>query len=629
MSSALANIPKLRAVDARIAPQVGKIAILRGPTELTKRVITASGAVNSTSNANFTINVPQGARMSRRVDVRFTGLRVKCSVAANGGNAGRLFTQGYDSLQSYVVNRLISSVSVKINNSSVSSSNHDILDAWIKTRPQHTSNKVNSGTTTRVDNVQTYDADIVNLGALNPLGVGDSYYKGRGAFGHRDMVALDAPPNDYLNSFNPDLTDGNAHTGQLLFDVVEPLYSPALWTGEDDDVGYYDYIQKVEVNINWIANPERYIFSHAPNPNIVGAFTVDEVSWDKVELLVSFATPPLGLPMADGGFQNMAVYPYYDVSNFTTNITGPKTVSGTDEIVNSNTISLRGLPHAVLMYIKEDDNNQNFSKPQDRYAEIRKISLTLGNRTGILASAEPEQLYELSVMNGICDATYSDWLAKEFGLSYNQASLALEQQYGAGSVLLLKFTDLSPTAELAPGVAGKYDFQAQITYRVRGQTFQNPKLNLIFFYDGVLINQADYTTSLYSPLFTSADVLESGALTYTDEIRFERDMAGGSILGKMSSFIRRVKAPARQVAGLIKKGLNVASKVLPADTPIGQKVGQLSRGAEMAGQLLGFGGAQLGGAQLGGAVVGGKKGRPRKAGRPKKSQKDLMKLLMD
>jgi hypothetical protein len=254
--------------------------------------------------------------------------------------------------------------------------------------------------------------------------------------------------------------------------------------------------------------------------------------WSNERVNCLFITPSLDLALPP-----KSVVPYLEYPRFLFNST--QAIPANDRItLTSQTIVLPQIPDMLVIYCKPRLlNGAPVNNPQfgDFYLPLDNISLNFDNYSGLLSSHTPEQLYNITVDNGL----EMDWNAWN-GLGYSviggvRANLV-------GGFLVLRFgKDIQLQSAQAPGVIGNYTLQ----YNVRvNNRFNVPVSDLTLYTmtinSGFFETQAGSSRILKGPI-TESDVISaresSSVMTRT---KLER-MVGGSFWSKMGTALNKVK----------------------------------------------------------------------------------------
>lgn len=239
----------------------------------------------------------------------------------------------------------------------------------------------------------------------------------------------------------------------------------------------------------------------------------------------------------------------------------------------SDSITLQGMPKRMYVFIKRQQSSITSYTP-DTYARIDKISLQIGNRSGILSEAEPQVLYRMAVKNGY-QGSWDSW--------YNNC----------GSVICIDFAQDIPLGLLeAPGTLSKlnlqYNVQGENLYYDRNpadfRTYVKPnlELNTVLVYEGMLIikeGQIMIEQSVVSPL----DVANSHKIHH---VHYDSllDFSGGSYQGgNISKYLSSVKKGFNKVKELANKAAPYIEKYGPTVVSAASKAIPILTGLLAAG----------------------------------------------
>ena len=214
-----------------------------------------------------------------------------------------------------------------------------------------------------------------------------------------------------------------------------------------------------------------------PNPNIIG---LNQALWSYSELGVPLTTATTTITGAQALLQFYTPNPRQFIPDKLTysysepflyqkqyNVQVP---AGGQFIINLDTISIPTIPQIALIWGSEQDQYTNISTT-DTYARIDAVTVQYMNQSGILSTAQPQDLYEIAVKNGIT-YSYTAW-----------------RRY-MGSILPLKFGDDIPLQEgLAPGTLTKQSFTIQVTFTNIAAVAKYFTLNVLTMNEGVVTIQ--------------------------------------------------------------------------------------------------------------------------------------------
>jgi hypothetical protein len=123
--------------------------------------------------------------------------------------------------------------------------------------------------------------------------------------------------------------------------------------------------------------------------------------------------------------------------------------AGATQTVVLDAVRLSSIPKTLFLFGAHDRSTRD-EKTSDAFLAIDRVDVTFENRSGLLGTATPEDLYQISVSNG-CNLTWQQFTRHR------------------GSVVALQFgKDLGLDDGLAPGVRGNYSIQVTVTFRNPG-----------------------------------------------------------------------------------------------------------------------------------------------------------------
>jgi len=188
-------------------------------------------------------------------------------------------------------------------------------------------------------------------------------------------------------------------------------------------------VQNFQVQMNMAPTPAR-TFRVASTLSVqdanglpVNPFTLKSSAWSTTAirgffptlptLSVQFLTPALDLPLPPKNIVPYMEFPRYIATPQTavsaTSYADYLTSKGTP--ITSQTITLPNIPDLLLIYVKPSAYGATTllsSAQGDWSLPITNISMNFDNFSGLLSNATQEQLYQMSVRNGV-DMDWSEW----------------------------------------------------------------------------------------------------------------------------------------------------------------------------------------------------------------------------
>lgn len=353
-------------------------------------------------------------------------------------------------------------------------------------------------------------------------------------------------------SFVPCYVSADFKTYQ--YEVSETLLLSPLSHMEDEN--YLANINTLSMVLNFTQLNDMFVF--ASQQAVPAGFAV------------SILTPVLELtyiqvPNDIVQIPRLVQYPYENVVYFTkTQTTLPTAGAAATSIqVQSDTLRLQSMPSLIYIFtrptlqqrtsvaggVSYTDAFFSLGLPTAGNGTLPNVSITLGNRSGLLSSASSQTLYQMSRRNGY-NSTYEDF------------------QYGSGSLLIIDpVQDLGvnlQAGDALPGESASVNFQYQATYSninwvnsslQGGVANQTPATELVIVcvYSGVvsltpdncIFNIGELSEAEVNHLLKTAP--KDGSMISTEAIK--PTIKGGSLYSK-----------AKSVLGHVARGLQTVGK---------------------------------------------------------------------
>jgi len=584
--------------DDRIANLTDKIhyAVNKGAQQITSSEFNRTS--ESTSSIIFNVPVPSlETVIDRRVMIRstitlkITGTAAQHKQVINYGNR--------DCLAPFPLHQLINTMSVTINNNTISMNTKDLLPALLRMLDNRELARYNGTTPTMYDQYLNY-ADMAGASNSSFNGftqsTGDSFIRSRGCF-PLDSVSRDTPPTAPLAVSG---AAGDVQTAYVTFTVEEPLLlSPFLFGNpQSNNQGFYG-IQNMSFNLT-LGGANR-VWRHYGAAN-AAASSIANVEIFKVEnskLLFQFLSLHPSQQLS-----SRCVVPYYELSRYINSqakqiaavaavaFRGAKPAPGT-ETYSSSTISFNQIPDKLIIFLRKPTQTYTDS---DSFLPITNININWNNSSGVCSSFTQAELWKNSVEAG-SNQTWDEFR----GYAYKQlpvvAPLDDEKTAGnaagtyvatCGSVLIL---DMAKHVNLiedfyAPGSIGNFTFQIRVACENYGETYA-PELVVCTMNSGSFATEKGTSSTA---LLTKEDVLNASQqepMAHSDVKR----MVGGGFLDSLKSVFKWIANPEnrKQVGSVIRTGMDVH------DTYTGKQ------GHDKGRKILGA----LGGARTGGGTFSG------------------------
>lgn len=289
-----------------------------------------------------------------------------------------------------------------------------------------------------------------------------------------------------------------ASTASLDLEVTEPInISPFLFSGEDN-------LESGLIGVNnmgliFTNSTLDRLWSHNA---IDGSqnFSVDLVNSHVLssEVQFNYVTPNIDDPLP-----LQQSWPYFEVTPYPqtlpSTITPPSLLPGlapgASIVQTTNAVQIKAIPDKIYIFASRSKSTQSVSTT-DTFASITNISMTFGNRTGLLSSASQQQLYLMSVKNGLT-------------LDFTEFSKHV------GSIICIKPGEdigLSPLS--APGMLENTQLTIQVTMNNPSDPVLDPTNTVLYDLTVVIVNSGCVSMINGSfchqiGVFNSQDVLNS------------------------------------------------------------------------------------------------------------------------
>ena len=357
-------------------------------------------------------------------------------------------------------------------------------------------------------------------------------------------------------------TGGTAATAVVDMFCTEPLFlSPNYWgCACDDKQGYYN-ANSMDFNFSFLAQAGFRMWSHANQVSSGGAgifvtsvinsitvqfngFTAPAFSYPQSipQLLFKYISPAILTPQRLSPLRPVT-YPFFNVQRYPTDI-GAVSYGVSPVPIQSNNIQLSSIPRRIYLYIRPNNATlQSRCDIPDAYLTINNVAIQWANQNTLLSSASQIQLYEINVKNH----SSQDWMSWS-GIGLNNSGLppaTIASQFGGvGSILALEFaTDLQLDGDEAPGLAGQYQLQVQLSVSNLNSSGAWNSLPMTFYV--VTVEEGTFTiTSAGSAqhqqsVLSKADILNAQGQPGLNYRSVER-LNGGDFLGSLRDFGSKV-----------------------------------------------------------------------------------------
>ena len=534
-------------------------------------------AASSHSNNNSVFNLNNvgsyTARSSRIVAKYNVQLTLNCT-NTDGANPHNVIQADNFGMKPWPLNNCINNINHQINQASYTLSTNEILSAL--THYNLVPQDCNFYNNTQMDLVDSYqNATGTNITPLasyaNTIG-GDGVFK---------------PRTTQFTATGNTLAPGATGNVVVNVELWEPLISP------------YNNVSKKDAQSLWAINGEiitlQYVtdlfsnmFAFWAPPNIVLNSTNVSLG-AQAYLYLEYLIPTKEL--ADR-LPSSSVYHYNDYSVFSNNA-GPCPAGGVLLDQPSQVVTFTNIPSKILVFARESNSNITAQSP-NRFLKINRVSATWENQNPVFNNATPDQLYQVSVRNGL---TTPRPVWKKEVLNRAEVLNGSPSLVGAGSVLCIDPSiDLGIRQGESTSSTGRYIFQ--ITCDLANPSpdaFNNVVLYVVGISNGILERVgSEYRSYLLNVPRNVLEVAKDADYIplqeYMDAKHANLFLSGGGI----GDWFKKAVSAVKTAIPYVKKAWD------PVIKPLGKKLLQTQKVKDLR-KKYGVGGVALGGVPLGGA----------------------------
>jgi hypothetical protein len=526
-----ADVGKFAVVDPRIVQQKPTYAVEKGALSLTN--VPFNAIANSSSQQSFQIQVPsENVFVDRALDWTSVVNLVVSFTSTNGvAPAVPVFQPAKDfALAPFPLHQLVSTMSSTINDTTVTVNTSDVLPQILRlvdladcrrqrTCPTMLDRYVTQPSVASSPNVPlagystAFRSDEVPNGAWGQLRFfTDAAFttpltNGVAVGGATGYVGLGGNTPDGYGCIPVAAAGVIAATTLTLyvqFRSTEKLVLPPFIFGDEYELstGLFG-VQNMQLLCN-IQAPTRVLRTTAAFYGGVSNWSVAYAPQPFPTALVNiqFLTPSLDVPLPP-----KSVVPYMEFPRFITTQTA-QIAAGTRGQVSSNTITLPSIPDYLYIYAKP----QTYASPADGdwLLPFSQISVNFDNFSGLLSSATQEQLYKMSINNGL-DMDYASWTGLGTSTAYSGALATNGTPLVGGGLLLRPSRDIVLQAGQAPSLVGNFTFQFNATVYNPSSATVAPYIYVVAISSG-FFETIKGSSRIIKGVLTEQDILSASAI---------------------------------------------------------------------------------------------------------------------
>jgi hypothetical protein len=495
-----AEVSKLSVVDDRILQRKPVYAVQKGAMSVTNAKFSA--IANSSSAQTFNIQVPsENVFVDRAVDWQNT-IQLVVTVTTTGTLATNapILLPGRDfAPAAFPMNQLLSTLQATINDTTVTINTPDVLDKVLRladlkdarrmrTCPTMLDKYVAYPDTTQVTNSPLNGYDHAQASDEAPNGAFQITYYTDGTFGTvlANQVGL-TPSSGGVTSasyfgvgglpYNTASASGQTFLLFVSITSTEKLVlSPFIFGDEYElSTGLFG-VQNIQITANF-QSPSRVLRAVVPTTYNGATRTIStalaSTPFTSSFLNVQFLTPALDVPLPAKSIVPYLEFPRYISSTYVA-------PAGATSGLSSQTITLPAIPDYIIIYARPV-TYASFTPTAagsaaipancqgDWVLPITGISVNFDNFSGLLSSHTQQELYKMSLFNGV-DMDWNTWSG--IGNVYNTSAAATGGSAASvggivgttaglvgGPLVLRPGRDFALQAGQAPGLVGNFTFQ--------------------------------------------------------------------------------------------------------------------------------------------------------------------------
>jgi len=591
-----ADIEKMAVFDSRIVQSRPKYAVEKGALSLTNAPFNAIAA--TASQHTYNIYVPsENVFVDRAIEwssTVFMTMKVRLDAVGVGREGQAVVVQGRDwSLASFPLNRMCTTQSATINDTTAVINTQDVLDEVLRLT-DYKKNRLQRTCPTMLDKYMYYlDAD----GAVNnPIGSyqvsSESAEMPNGAF--YNIVYTDPAGNPLgtsANGGNDPAFDGalyGALNGVPVINgvnsrTVPPVANPGTPTPAGADIPIYFRFRSTEKlvlspfvfsdchewdtglfginNIQLVLNlgpPTRLVrgsvaYGRSIQQNSIAFFNGSGgTPFSRSVVNVLFLTPSLDVPLPP-----KSVVPYMEFPRYITQYQNGYLEAGATGQIQSQTITLPQIPDLFIIYVKNaatpvapasasydvGEGDWRFPLASALDGVNNPLTVNFDNFSGLLSSTTAEQLYAMSVKNGL-DMDWNEWI----GVAKNDYPVPQVSNPGvrgdqiatSGGILVLKPSqDITLQTGQAPSLVGNFTFQFNLTVKNNSAYTAVPQLFVITANSG-FFETIRGSSRIIKGVLSEQDIISAPLAPTGTRDMLERHVGAG-MMGHMASGLSKVK----------------------------------------------------------------------------------------
>lgn len=502
-------------------------AVYSGGAEKTLQKFLATSASNNSLIWN--IQVPSESVVVSRHPLLQSDINFTINITNPVPNGQLALNWGStDALQCFPLQSLFTNYSVMVNNTSITTNLQDILPQVTQMYDKRHLMRYNSTTPCMPDNsFGLYSAGVgTNNNSLSSVYdmCHDTDFTPRGAFELRGLFPARFVANVYQD--NSLVSTGVANETWKVYvfcTVAEPCLalSPFVDIGSDNASGLLG-VNTITMTCNIDSTCKRlwstanttvaagvissYITSitlgTAGAPVGAGVISTNSIGFENTYMLMEFLSLQ---PSQASQLSSKCVVGYMDYPRYITPSSNLATIAPfASTSLTSQNIQLNSVPDLFLICVRQQMSTQSWYNTSG-FLGIDSCNISFNNKSGILASANPQQLFNLSRKNGACQ-TWGEYSGGFYGNAISGAGVLVPS---IGSLLVLNPSlDFGLDDTLSASSLGQFNFMITLAVTNQYPYAIQPEIVVITANSGLFITEAGVSQT-YQGILSKTDVLNA------------------------------------------------------------------------------------------------------------------------
>jgi hypothetical protein len=568
----MSDVKTVTVTDSRIADLTPEInyAVFNGAQQNTYQQFPFNSASNSSLTANIQIpseSICSDARVLLQSDLNLT---INCANVPTGSSA---FQYGLtDSLNSYPLQSLFTTASLTINNATSSTNYKDVM-AFIKLLEDKASlDKLNSTSPDYVNETWGSYADAV-LSNSNPMGnMNDMAYDNarvpNGAYPASITI------NRYVAGVftdNSPVSTGANNTWVIYLTfrgLTEPFLALSPFISNDFNRAGLIGLNNIAMTMN--------VDSACSKVWTTGNCTAGSTGWNSYITSIQLGNPAsnsLGftnskllfnfLTLSDLQYSQISTksvtnYTSYDRYISPSSNSPVMTASTGGYNVTFQNIQLSQVPSMMVFALRVPIANQNWAYT-DGFLSVGQVSITFNNQSGLIASANNVNIYNMSKTNG-SNQSYTSFKGQANAI---QAGVAVTVPTLGSMIVVNCAKDLSLNGLLSNGSIGQFNVQIQLQGVLNQYPFQvQPEGILMCINEGFCVTQLG-NSQFFTAVLSRESVLDAKAehpVNVVDETLYARTVGGRMSSTHIGKYVKSMMKGMKKMKGEEEHGGRHSSK---------------------------------------------------------------------